>query len=691
MSCTSGFPTFRLLDAYAGWDPGVEAYDLPEGLVGFDDPEGLRLAAIDPNEVNPSDLLPLLPPPRLARGCGSCDWYLITPVPPAARLLRRDPCTGQWVSVWDNVCFPDYLVEPVAVAAWRRRVAISDRGADTVWVWSGQGTRLSARIPLAGPGPLAFTPGGELLVAAAKNSVWRVHRYGPSGEVRGRLPELPEGAVDRLAVSSDCTVWLIMDLDGALEIWRLARDQHEFERATLADLQAAFAPTGLTAASSRGFCLEQRNANNVPVVCCFSWYGRPLCDEVIPPAPPTKLVDRGQLLTQAIDSGIPRCRWHRVRIDADIPSGTSLEVSVSSSEDPKPPPQGDPAREGAWQAFHAGVPHPRDWHVAPLGSRDFLIQKQPPGRYLFVRVRFIGDGVSTPVVRRVRLDFPRKTSLDFLPPVYRDSPDAEDFSERFLALFDASIGDIDAAIERYPALLDPNGVPAEVLPWLGTFVDVGFDRAWTTERRRKILDAVPELYRKRGTVDGLKQAIKFVFDVDPVIQELASERMWGAISSAERPDELKTQARLGEVRLFGRASARFRLGSSALSRTPLRSFGNPDRDALSAGAYRFRVLVPPAADQTALWRERLRRLVESQKPAHTIPSLRVGGGGFVLGTWTAVGVDTAFGRLAPPVLGKASGNVRLNRMSVLWPGPHGTSSGISPNQTAIVGVKTVLE
>jgi phage tail-like protein len=686
MSCTSGFPTFRLLDAYAGWDQ-----DEAENLVGFADLEGVRLEPLNPNEVNPADVLSYLAPPHLARGCGSCDWYLITPVPPSPRLLRRDPCSGQWVSIWDEASAPDYLIEPAAVGAWRNRVAVSDRGAGTVWVWSGRGSRLSARIDLAEPGPLAFTPQGGLLVAAKQDGTWRVHRFGAAGETRGSLPALPPGDVNRLAVSQDCAVWLIIEKDAVLEIWRLARPGQQFEQSTIKDLRTAFKPTGLTAVSARGFCLEQRDADNIPIVCCFSWYGRLLCDEDIPTPSPIRLYERGQLLTKAIDSGIPRCRWHRVRINADVPFGTTLEVAVSTSENAQPAPQGDSAQQGVWQAFHAGVPHPRDWHVAPLGSLDSLIQQQPPGRYLFVRLRLTGNGVATPVVRRVRLEFPRKTSLDLLPAVYRESPDAEDFTERFLSLCDASIADLDAAIERYPALLDPDGVPSEVLPWLGTFVDVTFDRAWDTERRRAILRSIPALYRKRGTVDGLKTAVELVFGITPAIQEIGAQRMWGAIASGERPDELKVPARLGEVRLFGRASSRFRLGSSALSQTPLRSFGNPDRDALSHGAYQFRVLVPPTGDRSALWRERLRRLIESQKPAHTIASVRVGGNGFVLGTWAAVGVDTMFGRLAPPVLGKTVGNLRLNRMSVLWPGPHGVRSGMVPNQTAVVGVQTVME
>jgi hypothetical protein len=68
---------------------------------------------------------------------------------------------------------------------------------------------------------------------------------------------------------------------------------------------------------------------------------------------------------------------------------------------------------------------------------------------------------------------------------------------------------------------------------------------------------------------------------------------------------------------------------------------------------------------------------------------RIGGSGFVVGHWSAVGVDTAFGSLPPPVLG-AAGNVRLRRSSVLWAGA-GVSSGVVVGGSTFVGINTVTE
>ena len=213
MSCNGASTTFRLLDAFVGWDAAEDA-DSYKYLTGLDEEAGVRLAQLNPEELDVSSLASYIPPPRLARGCGPCDWFLIPPVPPEARLLHLNLCACLWTSVWDAGCAADYMIEPVAVAAWKRRVAVSDRGAGMVWVWSQRGARLSAAIAIRNPGPLAFTPTGELLVTSEARGRSCVYRFGPVGESRGELPELPSGRIDRIAVSGDGAVWLLIERDG---------------------------------------------------------------------------------------------------------------------------------------------------------------------------------------------------------------------------------------------------------------------------------------------------------------------------------------------------------------------------------------------------------------------------------------------------------------------------------------------
>jgi hypothetical protein len=195
----------------------------------------------------------------------------------------------------------------------------------------------------------------------------------------------------------------------------------------------------------------------------------------------------------------------------------------------------------------------------------------------------------------------------------------------------------------------------------------------------------PELYRLRGTLEGIRRAVELVFDVTPVIEEPSNCRGGGGVG---------TSARLGSVRLFGRSRSRFRLGRSALGVAPLRSHGDPDRDPFREAAYRFTVLMPPEASLDAAGERRLEALLDAQKPAHTLYAVRVGGGGFVVGSSSVVGVDSRLAGPDAPVLGsrKAAGsvgNVRLNRMSLLWSGSPGIAGG-SRVGGVVVGANTIV-
>jgi phage tail-like protein len=636
MTCAPTAATFRLLDHLVGWDVAES-----RNLVGFDKPSGVQLAFAGQRPDGPTrtQLLPWFPDPRLAPGCQPCAWYLLA----GKRLRRRDTCSGGWRPVWEPRCDPRLLHDPKNVAARGHRLAVVDSGR--VLVWRNEGEQLIAVIDEPCAELVALAPDDQVLVVVGTE----LRRYGPDGRQCGVIHTFVGGPIIGVRVGSDRTIWLLVDGDHGLRIYRGRR---RFKSSDVDELAAALPPSTLVSADDNGFCLKEQGPDG-ETTSCYTWKGRPRPET--PPAP-TEYVAKGHFTTTQIASGISRCRWHRVRVDAHVPVGTAVAVSVVVSED-------DQFTEA-------------DWQDAPAGVTDFLID-QPPGRHLTVRVRLSGDGSTTPVLHRIRLDFPRSTSADLLPAAFRQDPAADDFTERFLSLFDASLAEIDQVIERYPALLDPSGVPDNVLPWLAGLLGLSFEAGWSSEVRRKLIERVPELYRRRGTPWAVKEAVGIVFGVEPVIDELAGDRHWAQVRATANPAHARG---LGSVRLFSRSASRFRLGGSTLGATPLRAFGDPDTDPLTEHAHRFRVLLPAgSADEDAL-----RRLVARQAPAHTRGSVRTGGAGFVVGTRSTVGVDTAFVPLPAPTVGA----VRLNHDGVLRPGPRGARHGVSVGVVSAVGVHT---
>ncbi|WP_428268713.1 phage tail protein [Haliangium sp.] len=709
MSCIPAPPTFRLLDALVGWDTAPD--DGLVGLAGEYDPAGLTLVEPPPQALSPAAVLPWLSHPRVARGCDPGVWYLAARAG-AAPLLRHDPCAPRASATclapfWRGVDPATTELVATAVAVWRRRVAVADRDAGRVWILHEATCQVLADIAVAAPRVLAFTPDGELLVVTGAGAL---HRYGPDGSLRSQAHRPPPGGeILRLAVDAERAVWALIQAQSQTLLMRApapGADRNGGDGgdpwlpSDLTSLAARVRPGVVTRTSEDGFAVRDPDCHpddgSEATLGLWGWNGCARADLPLPaPAPPPPR--RGQLLTVAIDSGIHRCAWHRVRADADVPVGTSLAVAVAAAEElPASTPSGVEG-SGPWQGFPLGVPHPLDWQEATASAGaalDFLVD-QPRGRYLYLRVRMSSDSLATPRLRRLRLDMPRVTSAVHLPAVYGDDPDAADFGDRFLSVFDATVASFDEAIERMPELLDVAHTPAEVLPWLARFFDIELDAGWSEDQRRAIIAAAPALYRLRGTPEGLRRAIELVLglpvaaspadatDGRPFIRELSLERPWGGLGRSTQ---------LGAVRLFGRARARFRLGSSGLGASPLHSRGDPAADPIEVVAHRFEVLVPP---QPGTSPERLRqvleRLVETQSPTHTLGSVRVGGSGWQVGVTAMVGIDTVSVAPRPAVLASGQGSIRLGRRGVLASGARGPTPGFRVGSSSAVGIHSALE
>jgi phage tail-like protein len=367
----------------------------------------------------------------------------------------------------------------------------------------------------------------------------------------------------------------------------------------------------------------------------YDWQGQPLPTQDLGRAGVPEIW-RGQFLSMPLDSGVPGCRWHRIRIDAEVPEGTAFEVAFATTDGS---PQGRipaPATAGPWSDFPTGDPHPDDWFRVRAGVLDSVLSAAA-GRYGYIRLRLTGSEGATPVIHQVRLDLPRATSLDQLPAVYAEDPQARDFIERFLSVFDAQLEQIDEVLARRSALLDADALPDDALGWLAGLLGTGFEAEMPVANRRRLLCAAPDLFRRRGTPQGLVDTLEIALGASCTVEELGTARPWGAVDHAH----------LGSIRLFSRSVARVRLGTSRLGIARLEGRGNPDLDAVLAGAHRIRVHVPSGTD-TAL----VARVVRSQIPAHVVFRVEAATPGFVAGT-VRLGIDTVLSSPASAVVGDA--------------------------------------
>jgi phage tail-like protein len=665
MTCAQGPGSFRVLDGVAGWEV-AEA----DRLVGLEDPEGLRLGlrAPRPGMVHREHVFRCVLDRRLAID-GAGTWYLAA----GDRLLRLTPCTTSFEAVpIDSDDAPDIC----AVAFAGGLLAVADREHARVRLLRGA-ERVVADVDLrpsgVAPTAVAITrfaelvvAGGHDLVLVGTDGIGRAHvRLPATGNVLGVGPACLCGTrseTDLVVVTDAC--------DGWCSLWAVDLTHELVRRVDEAALRCCAGWPELVL-SKDGFCLE-RSTGGVVSQRCFSWDGKCHDTTIAPIRAPLEV--EGHLVTTALDSGIDGCQWQRVRIELEPPrqphASVTLElVSLTAA--------GEEPAEQDWQTL--------------TDTADGMVQ-QPPGRFLRLRLTLRGDGTVTPVVRSVRLDFEQATSLDRLPEVYRQDPEAADFGRRFLAMFDSVVGGIDDAVSRAVSRLDPSdpAVADEVLPALGRWLGVDVDPSWPAARTRDLLVHASELAAGAGTVAGLTELLRILFAVNIAVEEMGRSRPWGALGRACRraTEDKPTDAagQLGEVRLATRSRSAVRLGSSVLGRTPIDGSSDPDRAIYRTGAHRVRVHVPAGLQPEE--REKVRSLVAANLPAALAAEVRFARRGFLVSTGVMVGIETSLAAPGVPVLrGDEDHHVVLGRGTVLAGGVGG-GAAVTVGRRAVVGMNT---
>ncbi|MGH2632688.1 MAG: phage tail protein I [Tepidiformaceae bacterium] len=107
------------------------------------------------------------------------------------------------------------------------------------------------------------------------------------------------------------------------------------------------------------------------------------------------------------------------------------------------------------------------------------------------------------------------TYMQYLPGIYSGNR----FLARFLLIFEAILAPIDRTVENISSVFDPDVAPADVLPWLGSWLGLAFDEGWPEERRRELIRNAAMLYHWRGTKRGMSEFVRIYTGVTPEIVE----------------------------------------------------------------------------------------------------------------------------------------------------------------------------
>ncbi|MFD0674100.1 phage tail protein [Cohnella sp. GCM10027633] len=232
----------------------------------------------------------------------------------------------------------------------------------------------------------------------------------------------------------------------------------------------------------------------------------------------------GLWLSRAFDSGEAETIWHKFTLEADIPDGTQLRVSYFSSDSEWVTAQGSAWMADEWLAREdLSLKERADglkahWSAPVINPVDALFFGAR-GRYLWLKIEWIGSERRTPRLDRLRVYYPRETLLNYLPAVYREDEGSRDFLERYLSLYGTLFDSVEEAIDGMSRSFDRELVSGSRLRWLASWIGLASDEHWTDDWVRKLLRAAPDMYRYRGTRRGIELLVETLTGTPPVIVE----------------------------------------------------------------------------------------------------------------------------------------------------------------------------
>jgi phage tail-like protein len=344
--------------------------------------------------------------------------------------------------------------------------------------------------------------------------------------------------------------------------------------------------------------------------------------------------------------------WHRLQsVIQPLTGGAHLDLFVYTTctlgdkpvaEPESPQPFSDPR----WKP----VSHSTDADITDLyiGGKE--------AKYLWIGGLFLSNGTATsPALSQLRVEFDHPTYDEYLPAIFRDRKNCDEFLPRLLSLFESFNMGVEDEIAALPALFDPWAAPQKFLVWLAGCLGFDLDENWDEQKQRRLIAEIFRLSGRRGTPAGLRESLRLFAGVDAVIEEPILHAEWWALpgaagacceSCAARTDtgnlEGSENSVLGWTTMLAPAQPQGAVvGTSCdLDQSHLITnddFGSP---LLTDVAYQFSVGVYRGQIMCADASQRIRALIDQEKPAHTRYQLCVIDPDFRVGYQSRIGIDT---------------------------------------------------
>lgn len=152
------------------------------------------------------------------------------------------------------------------------------------------------------------------------------------------------------------------------------------------------------------------------------------------------------------------------------------------------------------------------------GQSDILLH-DVTGRHLWFCLQPDEAAENLNGISQLKVEFPRRSWIQYLPEPYQRRSSSQDLMERFLGVFQSVYEDMTVQIEQTHFKLDPDSTDMEFLTWMAGWMALDDAQIWDEQQLRYLIRNAMSLYQTRGTVRYLKTMLELYTGCEPYIVE----------------------------------------------------------------------------------------------------------------------------------------------------------------------------
>lgn len=229
-----------------------------------------------------------------------------------------------------------------------------------------------------------------------------------------------------------------------------------------------------------------------------------------------------------------RRRWLRVEATANLPEGSTLEISwtaidddvvtrdrlkAMASDDTIPASQvvskilNEPELRRGQTVFHGTANSEEQSEKAVYSAKLFDVKE----RYLWVCVSLTAaSGARVPILSELNVFYPGRTLMEDLPSIYqREEEQPDSFLRALVGVLETTTQGLDRRIGSMGSRIHPATATEPWLDFIARWLGVPWDDELTHQQKKAIVMRAPELANARGTRAGLKAFLECIMPGSP--------------------------------------------------------------------------------------------------------------------------------------------------------------------------------